>query len=300
MILVTGATGLVGRAVVKELLGAGLKVRCLVRDPGRAHALLGEAPEYAPGDVTDYESVRRAAGGTQGVVHLVAIIRERGERTFRRINVEGTANVVRAAEAAGAHRFIHVSVLGARGWPAYRYTHSKWEGEQIVRQSTLDWTIIRPSLIYGPGFGFFDRMAQSVRISPPPFVGYPSCRTRFQPIAARDVARCIVTSLQDPRTIHRAFEIGGPEHLTYAEMLDIFLAAKKIRRIKLPVPVSLLRLTVPLLEKILPDPPVTAVELKQLEVNNTTDLHAVEKHFGFKPVRFREGIAELLSVKDQA
>ncbi|MDI6632489.1 MAG: NAD(P)H-binding protein [Thermoanaerobacteraceae bacterium] len=299
MLLVTGATGLVGRTLVKELLGAGLKVRCLVRDPGRAFALLGEAPEYAPGDVTDYGSVHRAASGTRGVVHLVAIIRERGERTFRQINVEGTANVVRAAEAAGAYRLIHVSVLGARGWPEYRYTHSKWEGEQIVRQSALDWTIIRPSLIYGPGFGFFDRMDQSVRLSPPPFVGYPSCRTRFQPIAARDVARCIVISLQDPRTIRRTFEIGGPEHLTYAEMLDVFLAAKKIRRIKLPVPVSLLRLTVPLLEKILSDPPVTAVELKQLEVNNTTDPDAVEKHFGFKPVRFREGIAELLRTKDQ-
>uniref|UniRef100_A0A7C2IEH5 SDR family NAD(P)-dependent oxidoreductase n=1 Tax=Ammonifex degensii TaxID=42838 RepID=A0A7C2IEH5_9THEO len=297
MILITGGTGLVGRAVVKELLETGFKVRCVVRNPTKARHLLGEAPEYVPGDVTEYDSLRRAATGASAVVHLVAIIRESGEQTFQRINVEGTANAVRAAAAAGARRFIHVSALGVKEGPAYRYAHSKWQGEEIVRQSSLDWTIIRPSVVYGSGFGFFDRMAQSIRFSPPPFVAYPASRIRFQPIAARDVARCIVISLKDPRTIRRAYDIGGPEHLTYAEMLGIFLSVKGIRRIKLPVPVRLLCLAVPIVEKVLPDPPVTAVELKQMDNDNITELDAVAKHFGFQPVKLQEGLAAIFQTK---
>lgn len=290
MILVTGGTGLVGRAVIKELLSCGNRIRCLVRNRERALAILGEGPEYALGDVTDPGSLRKAANGASAVVHLVAIIRERGEYTFQRINFEGTVNTVQAAVATGVSRFIHLSALGVKEGPAYRYAHSKWLGEEAVRASPLNWTIIRPSLVYGEGFGFFDRMAQSVRLSPPPFVNYPASKSRFQPIAASDVARCVARVLEDPDAVGRTYDIGGPEHLTYGEMLDVFLAAKKIRRIKLPVPVGFLRLLVPVMERVLSDPPVTSVELKQMEIDNTTDLHAVEKHFGFKPVKLSEGL----------
>jgi len=297
VILVTGGTGLVGRAVVQELLQNGFVVRCLVRDPAKARFVLGDGPALAPGDVTDYPSLQRAAADCAGVVHLVAIIRERGAATFRQINVAGTANVVRAATAAGARRFIHMSALGVKPGPAYRYAHSKWEAEEIVRNSSLAWTILRPSVVFGPGFGFFDRMEQSVRLSPPPFVFYPASKTLFQPVAAADVARCVRLALEDPRTIRRTIDLGGPEHLTYREMLDIFLAAKKIRRLKIPVPVCLLRLVVPVMEKLLPDPPVTAVELKQMGCSSVTAPDSVEKEFGFKPAGLHEGLAALYNGK---
>ncbi|MEW6183313.1 MAG: complex I NDUFA9 subunit family protein [Bacillota bacterium] len=291
MILVTGGTGLVGRAVVKELLDNGFAVRCLVRDPEKARLLLGDASEYMPGDVMDLASLLKAASGAEAVIHLVATIREQGERTFKRINVEGTVNTARTAVDAGVKRFIHMSAIGVREGPAYRYAHSKWQGEEAVRNSGLEWTIIKPSLIYGPGFGFFDRMAQSVRTSPPPFVAYPAGKTRFQPIAARDVARCVVSALKNPDAVRRVYEIGGPEHLTYAQMFGIYLDVNRIRRIKLPVPLFLLRLAVPLMEKLLPDPPVTSVELKQMDIDVITDPDAVKKNFGFEPVRLRDGLA---------
>ncbi|MCL6558826.1 MAG: sugar nucleotide-binding protein, partial [Firmicutes bacterium] len=189
-------------------------------------------------------------------------------------------------------RFIHLSALGVKEGRAYPYSHSKWQAEEIVRKSGLNWTVIRPSVVYGTGFGFFDRMAQSLRTVPPPLAPVPAARARFQPLAADDLARCIVLALKDPGSIGRTYEIGGPEQLTYGQMLDIWLACRNRRRVKLPVPLPLMRLAVPVMERLLADPPVTSVELKQLELDNTTDPDAVEKYFGFKPRTLSRGLRD--------
>ncbi|MQL53006.1 NAD(P)H-binding protein [Desulfofundulus thermobenzoicus] len=294
MILVTGATGLVGRHMVPALLEAGYRVRCMVRDGQRARSTLGGGPEFVPANVTDPPSLLEACRGVETVIHLVAVIREKGATTFDRINVQGTRHVVDAAERAGCRRFIHLSALGVREDPAYRYVYSKWLGEQAVRSSRLAWTIFRPSVLYGRGFGFFDRMAQSLKLFPPPFAPVPAASSRFQPLAADDLARCVVLALANPDTAGKTFELGGPEHLTYGQMLDIWLAAMGRRRIKLPVPLPLMRLAVPVMERLLPDPPVTSVELRQMELDNTTDPDAVEKYFGFQPRTLARGLAELI------
>lgn len=292
MILVTGGTGFVGRHLVQALVDSGRKVRCLVREP--KVEMFPRGVELARGDVTRPETLRGAIAGASGVIHLVAVIREKGESTFQNTNVAGTRNVVAAAESAGARRLIHMSALGALGDPAYRYAHSKWQAEEAVRGSCLDWTIFRPSLIYGKGFGFFDRLIQSLRLSPPPFAPLPGAgRALFQPIAVEDVVRCLLLSLDDPSFCHRTLEIGGPEHLSYARMLDILLEALGEKRIKVPVPLALMRLAVPLMGVLFRDPPVTPAELKQLELNNVTDVCSVEKVFGFKPRPLREGIKYL-------
>lgn len=290
MILVTGATGLVGRYLVRALLAEGRELRCLVRDPEKAGTVLGTQPQPARGDVTDPGSLVEACRGTEVVIHLVAVIREKGSRTFAGINVEGTRNVVRAAQEAGCRRFIHMSALGVRDDPAYRYTHSKWLAEQAVKESNLDWTIFRPSVIYGDGFGFFDRMLQSLRMSPWPLAPVPVARTKFQPLHAGDLARCVVTALTGPAVVGRTYELGGPEQLTYGEMLDILLQQRGMRRLKAPVPLPLLRVAVPLMERVLKDPPVSSVELKQMELDNVTGPDAVEKYFGFRPRSLREGL----------
>jgi len=294
MILVTGATGLAGRHIVPALLEAGYRVRCLARNTEKARSLLGEKPEYRPGDVTDPASLSSACRDTETVVHLVAVIREKGTVTFDRVNAQGARNVVEAAERAGCQRFVHLSALGAREDPAYRYAYSKWRGEEAVRRSGLAWTIFRPSVLYGSGFGFFDRMAQSLRAAPPPFAPVPAARTRFQPLAAADLARCVALALKDPGSVGHIYEIGGPEQLTYGQMLDAWLAAGGRRRIKLPVPLPLMRLAVPVMERLLADPPVTSVELKQMELDNLTDPNVVEKYFGFKPRPLGRGLRELL------
>jgi len=293
MILVTGATGLLGRHLVPTLLDAGWDVRCLVRDTNRARALLGEEPEFCSGDVTVPDKLSKACRGAEIVVHLVAVIREQGKVTYERVNVQGTLNIVQAAEAAGCRRFIHLSVLGVQDAPAYRYVYSKWLGEQVVKKSSLEWIIFRPSLLYGKGFGFFDRMEQSLKFNIPPFAVVPAARTRFQPLAAQDLASCIATAVRNHDSVKEVYELGGPEYLNYAEMLDIWLKVKGWKRIKLLIPLPLLRPIVSLMEHLMADPPVTSVEFKQLEVDNITDLKSVKKAFGFCPRSLKEGLAEL-------
>jgi len=292
MILVTGGTGLVGKHLVRELVKKGNEVRCLVRSLEKAGQVLPPGVELVRGDITDNESVKRACRGVDRVFHLVAVIREKGESTFEHINVEGTLNLVIAAGQAGVKHFVHMSALGACDNPRYKYAYSKWRGEETVKQSGLAWTIVRSSVIYGEGFGFFDRLIQSIKLTPRPFVPVTGKGTsKFQPNAVVVVARCLVKIMENPSMKDRVVEIGGPEHLSYDEMLDLLLARLGEKRYKLHVPMALMRFVVPLMSRIMRDPPVTPVELKQMELDNITDSQVVEKMFGFKPKALRNGLS---------
>lgn len=290
MILVTGGTGLLGRHLVRTLVQQGYRVRCLVRSLARAREILPDV-ELLKGDVTDLVSLRAACRGVEGIFHTVAVIRESEGATFEKVNVEGTFNMVVAAGEAGVRRFVHISALGASNNPRCSYVYSKWLGEEAVRQSGLEWTIVRPSVIYGEGFGFFDRLWQSVKLSPPPFVFIPGRgNTLFQPIDVDDVVKCLLYIWNHRNTVRQIYEIGGPEHLSYVQMLHILLEVCEQRRIVIPVPLALLRGIVSLMTKVFNDPPVTLVELKQLEIDNITEPDAVYKNFGFKPRSLREGL----------
>lgn len=294
MILVTGGTGLVGRHLVRALLANGHRVRCLVRSVDIARQVLPPEVELVRGDINDSEAANKACMGVDRLFHLVAVIREKGEVTFEHINVEGTLNLVIAAGQAGVKHFVHMSALGACDNPRYKYAYSKWRGEETVKQSGLAWTILRPSVIYGDGFGFIDRMAQSLEFTPRPFVPVPGKGTAlFQPIAAEDVARCLVRIVENRSLTGKIIEIGGPEHLSYLQILDLLLDRMGEKRYKLFIPMFLMRLTVPLLGSVLRDPPVTPIELKQMELDNVTDPQAVEKIFGFKPRALRNGLQYL-------
>ena len=281
-VLVTGATGFVGRRVVQTLLDQGNPVRCLVRTPAAAAVLDPDRVDIHFGDVSDSASLTSAFNGVDAVVHLVAVIREKGSATFDAINFQGARNVAEAASVAGVNRLVHVSAIGAQDNPRFPYLHSKWRGERATAEAGVPYTIVRPSIVFGPSDEFLSTLAALVKAFPAvPVLG--NGRTRFQPIHVDDVARCITQSLDRPDLAGNTLGVGGPQHLTYDQILDAVVATLRSRRVKLHMPLALVRPLLSIMQAILPNPPATRHQLDMLSLDNVCDLDSVHRHFGFSP-----------------
>ena len=291
-ILVTGASGFVGSHVVPELIDAGHRVVALSRSQRSAATVLGrldpgrqQAVEIRDGDVVRRETLAGAFVGIDAVVHLAAIPRDRdGGATLRLVNTEGTRNVVVAARDAGVRRFVHLGALGVEDLPELHYASSKAKAEALVRESGLDWTILRPSLLFGERDGFFNILAGLVRISPlvVPIPGRGDAR--FQPLAISDLARIVAQALGAPDTIGRSFDLGGPRVWTYREILVEVLSAMGKRRAILPMPVPLIALVARSAELTGIPFPVASDQLRQLRLDNVGPIDAVRREFGFEPL----------------
>jgi NADH dehydrogenase len=290
-ILVTGANGFVGGHVVPALLAAGHRVVGLVRNQAAGEAVLTRlapddraAVELRTGDVTVPASLGEAMAGVDAVVHLAAIPRDfDGGARLRLVNTEGTRAVLAAMGGAGVRRLVHMGALGVVDDPALHYASSKAKAEALVAASPLDWTILKPSLQFGPGDGFFNILAGLVRYSPGvvPVPGDGS--SRFQPIHAADVARVVAAALADPTTVGGTFELGGPRYWTYREITREVLAALGKRRLILPMPVPLIRLVAGTAELVHLPFPVATDQLRQLRLDNIGPLGLVAARFGFEP-----------------
>jgi NADH dehydrogenase len=301
-ILVTGGTGFVGREIIRCLHAEGHSVRLLVRDPS-SPAVRELVPnccgDLKTGDVLCSASLQDAVEGCDAVIHLVGIISEAGHQTFENVHTRGTENIVAAAKNSGVKKFVHMSALGTRAGAVSRYHQSKWAAEEFVRGSGLDWTIFRPSIIYGPGDAFVNLFAKLIRRSPVvPVMGRGE--SKFQPVAVENVATAFVKSLTDPRAAGKSFDLCGPETLSLNEIVDEISAVLKRRRLKLHVPMSLARIQAALLEllfgKILRrPPPLNRDQLLMLQEDNVGDGKPAAELFALKPLRFREGIARYLA-----
>jgi uncharacterized protein YbjT (DUF2867 family) len=286
---ITGSTGFVGRHIARELGSRGLKVRCLARTTSDLTPLSGLDVEICRGDVTDEASLETALQGVDSVVHLVAVIREAKDASFEIINYGGTKNLIHAAKRQGVKRFVYMSNLGAGPDRCFPLLYTKWRAEEEVRNSGIDFVILHPSVIFGRGDGFVRVLAGVIRRMPlVPIIG--SGKTRFQLISVEDVAACVAQSLEDERTTNKSFPLGGPEYLTYEEIVDIIIEELKLRRIKLHVPMPLMRSVVWAGDKLGLSLPLTSAQLAMVTRDNVTDLDAVEGVFGFKPVSLRERI----------
>ena len=289
-IFVAGGTGFVGMHLIKELQKNDHTVRLLVHS---RKTLAGESEQVA-GDVTRLESFSDGAAGCDAIVNLVGIIRETPSRgiTFDKMHVTATANMLTAARANGISRYLQISALGTRPSAVSAYHQTKWQAEELVRASTLDWTVFRPSLIYGPHDAFVNMLAAQLRLAPVmPVIGSGSYR--LQPIHADDVACCFTRALKMPETIGRTYELCGNDRLSYEALLDIIAdVLGKHRPMKPHLPLGLMKLVIPVLQKA-PQFPITTDQLQML-LEESIGGSEWQEVFGFTARGLREGIAEYL------
>jgi len=267
LVTVFGGSGFVGRHTVRALARAGWRIRVAVRHPNRAFFLrpLGSVGQIdiIKCDITDPDQVARALHGADAAVNLCGILFQAGQ-TFEDLQADGAAHVAQAAAAAGLGALVHVSALGADTESNSEYAVTKAEGEEAVREAFPKAVILRPSIIFGPEDGFFNKFAALARFTPAlPLIG--GGRTRFQPVFVGDVAQAVVTSLsrQDGRT----YELGGPAVYSFKELLQLILRETGRRRILVPLPFGLALLKAAFLQ-ILPKPLLTVDQVRLLKKDN--------------------------------
>ena len=295
-VFVTGGTGFVGRAVVQALRAEGCAVRCLVRR-GSERDLRGVgAIERIEGDVMSRQSLDQGMAGCDAVIHLVGIIREHPSigATFERVHTQGTINVLEAAAAVGARRYVHMSALGTRAGARSRYHQTKWAAEEAVRASPVPWTIFRPSIIYGRGDGFVTLLARMIqRLPVVPVIG--AGRQRLQPLPVTHVAEGFVRALMLDATVKHTYEVGGPEPVTMVDLIDRVAAAMGRRRpLKVHAPLGLVRPLTAVLHRF-PDYPLTPDQLLMLEEESTCEPGPFYETFGLVPISLGAGLAAMLA-----
>jgi NADH dehydrogenase len=267
LVTVFGGSGFLGRHTVRALARAGWRIKVATRHPNRAYFLrpLGSVGQidFVKCDVADAASVASAVKGANAVVNLTGILFEKSQ-TFEDVQADGAANVAQAAAAAGASALVHVSAIGADMDSDAHYAVTKAQGEQAVREAFPKAVILRPSVIFGPEDGFFNKFGGMARILPAlPLIG--GGRTRFQPVFVGDVARAILAGLsrQDGRT----YELGGPSTYSFKELLQLILRETGRKRALIPLPFAIASLQAMFLQ-LLPNPPLTMDQVRLLKRDN--------------------------------
>ena len=282
-VTVFGASGFIGRHLVQRLTEDGWIVRAAVRDVEAAGFLrmFGQTGQVVPmsADVADRASVEPVVDGVQAVVNLVGILYQRGRTTFRRVHVDGAANVAAAARAAGVERLVQMSAIGADPDSEAEYGRTKWEGEQAARQTFEGVAITRPSVVFGPEDDFFNRFATLARFLPV----LPVFPTRFQPVWVGDVADAIARILGNPETAGKTYELGGPQVITFRRFLEIVLRETGRKRLLVELPLAVAEVQALFLEW-LPVPPLTRDQVKLLGRDNVVSASALTlRDLGIQP-----------------
>jgi NADH dehydrogenase len=270
LVTVFGGSGFLGRHIVRALANDGWRIRVAVRRPNSAHFLrpagrVGQI-QIVRTNVLDGAAVLAALEGAEAAINLVGILSERGRQMFDAVHAGAAANVARAAVQQGTSRLLHISALGLTPNPKAHYFRSKAAGEVRVREAFPAATVFRPSLVFGPEDDFFNRFAWLARLSPfLPLIG--GGKTRFQPVYVGDVARAAVTVLHDPATSGKIYELGGPEIMSFRQVLELVLKVTHRKRILVPIPFGLARVQAAFLG-MLPNPLLTLDQVRMLETDN--------------------------------
>jgi NADH dehydrogenase len=274
-IFVAGASGFVGEPVVRDLLSAGHEVIALAHSLQSVEALKSIHPGLAAvaGDVANRDAMLRAVPyGTEAIVYLPGLLREFPKKglTFRAVHVEGVRNLLAAAKQATAIRWVQMSALGADSNPTIEYYRTKFEAEELVKASGLGWTILRPSLIFDDRprrqHSFVSEVTKAIRSAPfIPILG--NGNFLLQPVSVEDVSKTIIESLTKPETMGKIYEMGGPEKLTYREIVLTIARAMGSKKPAVSIPLSAILFAARLFGRF-PWFPITADQILMLKNGN--------------------------------
>jgi uncharacterized protein YbjT (DUF2867 family) len=296
MILITGATGYIGQHLVNRLVEQGERTRCLVRDPQKAAQFIPvEQVEIVQGDTTQPEALAQAVKGVDTIVHAAFMTADKKQSAgnhYDQTNIQGTANLLKAAEEASVKRVIEVSGLGTKSDKPGSYMQGRYLAEKMLKESRLAWTIIQPSVLFGKDAPFIKGLTDLIRSSPiVPLIG--GGKIMFQPIYVEDVVSVILKVLAEPeRSNYKTYTIGGPEYYSFTQIIDLLTHTMHKSRLKAPAPLFFIGIGAAVMEAVLPKPPLTTAALTLFSFDNTTDLQSVEREFLFTPASFAHFLQE--------
>ena len=292
-VFVTGSTGFVGNHVLHELVEKGHQVKALVR-PGSEHKLKRpDDVETIPGTVEEIADLIQGMQGCEAAIHLVGIIRAFPSRdiTFERLHTEAAANVIGAAKEAKVQRLLHMSALGAREDGPTPYLRTKFAAEELVRQSGLNYTIFRPSLIFGRGGEAIKMFADMVKKYVVPIIG--DGQYRFQPVSVTTVAQGFEKGL-DPETANdQTLDVGGPDNVTFDEIMDTLARVMGKSIVKIHMPILPLRLATSALQHA-PGYPLTTDQITMLLEGSTCDEKPFYELLGLEPISLEQTLRDAI------
>jgi uncharacterized protein YbjT (DUF2867 family) len=300
-VFITGGTGFVGNSIVDQCCQLGHQVTLALRrrpSSDLESRLRRRGIQTCEGELGAADVLAGSLSGHDAIIHLVGIIAATRSNSFEQAHVRTTQLMLDAARRSGVKRYVHMSALGSREQAASRYHQTKWQAEVLVRQSGLDYTIFRPSIIFGPQDEFVNQLALMARYSPIlPVLG--SGAGRMQPIAVEDVARCFVRSLTTDKSLGRTYDLCGPDAFSLEEILEVICDVTGRRRWMLRVPWLMAFAGAWLGETMLAKglnvrPPLTRDQLIMLDEDNRGDPKSAREDFQLEMIPFREGIRRYL------
>lgn len=287
MILVTGGTGFIGRALVRQLVDAGYTVRTLIRPSPRTPRLQRGVPvEVAVTGLGDTRGLRAALRGVDTVFHLASAENQGARANLRDTDIEGTRNLAEVAAESQVRRFFFLSHLGADRASAFPVMKAKGIAEEHIRRSGIPYTILRTALVYGQEDHFTNGLAWMLRrapfILPIPGKG----ETQLQPLWVEDLVACLLYAYESEDTLNRTYELGGSEYFSLRQIIEIVMQVSRRRRRLMPMSLPAIRALIVYLEANIKSFPASGFWVDYISVNRTCDVNSLPRHFGLMPARF--------------
>ncbi|MHB8776816.1 MAG: SDR family oxidoreductase [Anaerolineales bacterium] len=287
MILISGATGFIGRTLIRQLSEIGHPLRALIRPSPRTPRLPKGVPvEVAVVSLADKRGLRAALRGVKTTFHLASAENQGSRGDLLTADIQGTKNLVEAAADAGVGRIVYLSHIGAAlasGYPAFK---AKGIAEEHIRNGKVPYTILRTSLVYGPEDHFTNNLSRLIRSSFGIFPIPAGGRTVVQPVWVEDLVTCMLWSLEKDNMVNQVFELGGSEFFTLRQIIETIMEVTHRQRYLQPLSPVTLRAVAVFLESIVPNFPISSFWLDYFAVNRTCAIDSMPRTFGLMPARF--------------